>query len=111
MSKDPTKFGSERDIVSIVYVTVACLLTVEPFRVVFECTLEAEFSTAGGEVVEVGAEDDGVGFGEFGVGAGIEAGEVAGVSVFDPDCCGVVGGVVRAFRNAHSDTWDVLVSG
>lgn len=81
-------------------------LTVQPLGVVLQGPLEAVLLPARGQVVEVGPEDDRVGLGELGVRAGVEAGEVAGVAALHPDGGRVVGGVVRALRDAHTDAGD-----
>ena len=46
--------------------------TVEPFGVVFQCPFEGIFAATGRVVVEIRSENDGISFGEFSVGAGIE---------------------------------------
>ena len=60
-------------------------LTVQPFGIVFQCPFECEFTTSRRVVVQIGAEDDGIRFGKFGVGAGIECGQIARVAALDPD--------------------------
>jgi hypothetical protein len=73
-----------------------CVLTVKPLGVVFEGALEGVEASAGGQVVEVGAEDDGVRLGELGVGAAVEGGQVARVALLHPHRGRVVVGVKRA---------------
>lgn len=41
------------------------LLTVKPFRIVFQCSLEIVFFASVGQIVKVRSEDDCVRFGEF----------------------------------------------
>lgn len=85
-------------------------LTVEPLGVVFEGALERVLAPAGGVVVEVGAEDDGVGFGEFGVGARVERRQVARIAALDPHGRAVVRRVERALGDAHAHPGHVLVA-
>lgn len=81
-------------------------LTVEPFRVVFECALEGELLSSSGQVVEVRTEDDRVGLGEFSVGTGIKTGLIAWIAMLHPDGSSVVSGVVGTFCNARPNTRD-----
>lgn len=46
-------------------------LTVEPFRIVFQCPFEIVLLPAGRHVVQIGAEYHRVGLGELGIRAGI----------------------------------------
>lgn len=85
-------------------------LTVQPFGIVFQCPLERELTTARRVVVQIGAEDDGVGFGELGVGAGIEGRQVARIAALDPHGRRVVARVKRALGDAHPNSGDVLVA-
>lgn len=78
------------------------ILTVQPLGVVLEGPLEAELLPAGGQVVEVRPENDGVGFGEFGVGSGVESGQVSGVALFHPNCRRIVRRVVGTLGDPHS---------
>ena len=85
-------------------------LTVQPLWIVFQRPFESVFATARSVIVEIGAEDDGVGFGELGVGAGIEGGQIARIASLNPDGRRIVAGVKRALGDAHADTGDVLVA-
>lgn len=78
------------------------LLTVKPFGIILERPLEAERLTAGSQIVEIRAEDYGIGFGELGVGAGIKSWQVTRIALLDPDRRRIVRRVVRALCDAHS---------
>lgn len=77
-------------------------LTVKPFRVVLERPLEAELLPAGGQIVQVRSENDGIRLGEFRVGSGIQTRKIPGVAPFHPNRCRVVGRIVRALGNSHT---------
>lgn len=78
------------------------LLTVQPLGVVLEGPLETELLPAGRKVVQVRAEDNRVRLGEFGVRAGVEAGQVSGVAPFHPHGGGVVRRIVGTLCYAHA---------
>lgn len=82
---------------------------VEPLGVVFEGSLVGELAFHGGEVEELRAEDDGVGLGELGVGARVEAGQVARIPALHPGRRRVVRRVVRALGDPVPHARDVLV--
>jgi len=84
------------------------ILTVEPLGVIFQGALEGVEASAGGQVEEVGAEDDGVRFGEFGVGAAVEGGQVARVALLHPHRGRVVVGVERALCHPQTNPRHVL---
>ena len=84
-------------------------LTVQPFGIVFQCSLEGEFTTPRRVVVQIGAEDDCIRFGELGIGAGIECGQVAGISALHPNGGGIVARVKRTFGDTHAHSGHVLV--
>ena len=84
--------------------------TVEPFGVVFEGPLEGVLAAAGRVVVEIRAEDDGIGFGELGVGARVERRQTPRIAVLHPNGRAVVARVERALGDAHSNTGHVLIS-
>jgi len=86
------------------------VLTIEPLGVVLECPLEAIRLTTGSQIVEIRAEDYGIGFGEFGVRAGIKSWQVSGIALLDPDCRRIVRRVIRALRDTHSYSRDKLVA-
>jgi len=90
--------------------TAGRVLTVEPLGVVLERPLEAERLATGSQIVEVRAEDDGVGLGEFGVRAGVKSRQVPRIALLDPDCRRIVRGVVGALRDAHADAGNELVA-
>lgn len=77
-------------------------LTVQPLGVVLEGPLETELLPAGRKVVQVRAEDNRVGFGEFRVRPRVEARKVSGVSLLHPHGGRVVRRVVGALRYAHA---------
>ena len=85
-------------------------LTVQPFGIVFESAFECVFTSAGRVVVQVGAEDDSVGFGEFGIGAGIESRQIARIAAFHPHGRRIVARIERAFSDAHTDARHVFIS-
>lgn len=86
------------------------ILTVKPLGIVLERPLEAERLAAGSQIEEIRAEDYGIGFGELGVRAGIKSWKVSGIALLDPDRRRIVRRVVRALRDAHSYSWDELVT-
>lgn len=86
------------------------VLTVEPFGVVLECPLEAERLATGSQIVEIRAEDYGIGFGELGVRARIKSWQVSGIALLDPDRRRIVRRVIRTLRDAHSHSRDKLVA-
>lgn len=85
-------------------------LTVQPFRIVFQCAFEGELATARRVVVQIRAENDGVRFGELGIRTGIECGQVARIAALHPDGRRIIARVKRALGNAHAHTGDVFIA-
>lgn len=88
---------------------IESVLTVQPFRIVFKCPLEAVLLPPGGEVVQVRAEDDRVSLGELRIRARVQPGKASGIAMLHPDCSTVVRGVVRTLRDAHSNPRNVFI--
>jgi len=86
------------------------VLTVEPLGVVLECPFEAVHLATGSQIEEIRAEDYGIGFGEFGVRAGIKSWQVSGIALLDPDRRRIVRRIIRTLRDALSHSRDKLVA-
>ena len=84
-------------------------LTIEPFRVVFQGSFESVFTAPGGIVVEIRSENDGIGFGELGVGARVEGRQTSGVAMFHPHSRAVVTRIEWTLGDAHSDARNVFI--
>jgi len=63
------------------------VLTVQPLGVVLQRPFKAVLSPSRGQVVKVGAEDDGVRLGEFCVRTAVEAGQLPRVPLLHPHSC------------------------
>jgi len=63
------------------------VLTVQPLGVVLQRPFKAVLSPSRGQIMKVGAEDDGVRLGEFCVRAAVEAGQLPRVSFLHPHSC------------------------
>lgn len=86
------------------------LLTVQPLGVVFECSLVAELLAASRQVVQVSAEDDGIGLGELCVRTAVECREFPRVAMLNPHSRGVVIGIVGTLGDPIANTGNVLAA-
>jgi len=84
------------------------ILTVQPLGVVLKRPLEGVLPTLGCRVVQISPENDCVRLGELGVGAGVQAWQIAGVAFLHPNGGGVVRRVVGALGYAHAHPRDML---
>lgn len=89
---------------------IKIVLTVEPLGVVFKGALEGVEASSSGQVEEIGTEDDGVRFGELGVGSAVEGRQIARVALLHPHGRRVVVGVKRALGHAQSNARHVLAA-
>lgn len=86
------------------------ILTIEPLGIVLERSFEAERLATGSQIVEIRAEDYGIGFGELGIRAGIKSWQVPRIALLDPNRRRVVRRIVRALRDTHSHSRNKLVT-